>query len=189
MIGHCENEGVTFANVATLIEGLPKKVRSLVGVERWEALTAAYASTPRPHRDPTIDLFSDTFTGIPSLRLANGLVAISAPVWFYRFDNEKASPIGAAHASDIAFTFGKSNGTPFPVDWTPEAKAVSDRMRDSFVAFARTGSPQTAALPRWPRHDPAGLHYLRFDVKPSVDSDFIGAARRSVWKPVPVSAV
>lgn len=189
MIGHCENEGVTFANVTTLVEGLPRKVRSLVGVERWAELTATYASTPRPQRDPTTDLFSDMFTGIPSLRLADRLVAAGAPVWSYRFDYPRASAIGAAHASDIPFTFGEPNGAPLPVDWTAEARAVSDRMRDSFIAFARTGSPQAAALPRWPRHDPAGLHYLRFDVEPSLASDFIGVARRSAWKSVPVDAV
>lgn len=189
MIGHCENEGVTFADVTTLIEGLPQKVRSLVGAARWEALTSAYASTPRPERDPTVDLFSDMFTGIPSLRLADGLVALGAPVWSYRFDYPKASPIGAAHASDIAFTFGQPKGVPFPVDWTAEARAVSEQMRDSFIAFARTGSPQTAALPQWPKHGPAELDYLCFDVKPSIARDFIGAKRRSAWKPVPVDAV
>lgn len=189
LIGHCENEGVTFAKVTTLTEGLPKKVRSLVGAARWEALTAAYTGTPRPQRDPTVDLFSDMFTGIPSLRLADGLVTAGAPVWSYRFDYEKASPNGAAHASDIAFTFGQPKGVPFPVDWTAEARAVSNLMRDSFIAFAKTGSPQTAALPQWPRHDPDGLHYLRFDVKPSVARDVIGAARRAAWKPVPVNAV
>lgn len=189
MIGHCENEGVTFAKVTTLIEGLPKKIRSLVGAARWAALTDTYARTPRPRRDPTVDLFSDMFTGIPSLRLADGLVAVGAPVWIYRFDFEKASPIGAAHATDVAFTFGTPKGAPFAVDWDTEAKAVSNRMRDSFVAFARTGSPQTAALPQWPRHDPAGLYYLRFDAKPSVARDIIGEARRSSWKSVPVDAV
>lgn len=189
LIGHCENEGVTFADVKTLIDGLPKKVRSLVGAARWDTLTAAYTGTPRPQRDPTVDLFSDTFTGIPSLRLADRLVALGAPVWSYRFDYQKASPIGAAHASDIAFTFGQPKGTPFPVDWTAEAKAVSDRMRDSFIAFAKTGSPQTDALPRWPRHDPAGLDYLRFDVKPSVARDYIGEARRAAWRSAPVHAV
>ncbi|MBX7121472.1 MAG: carboxylesterase family protein [Opitutaceae bacterium] len=97
--------------------------------------------------------------------------------------------IGAAHAADIAFTFGQPKGTPFPVDWTPEAKALSERMRDSFIAFAKTGSPQTSALPQWPRHDPDGLHYLRFDVKPSVARDIIGTERRFAWKSVPVNAV
>lgn len=189
LIGHCENEGLTFAGVKNLLEGLPKRVRSLAGDARWEALTAAYAASARPQRDPMMDLFSDCFTGIPSLRLADGLAAVDAPVWSYRFDYQKASPIGAAHATDIAFTFGKAQGAPLPVEWTPEAQALSHHMRDSFIAFVRTGDPQTRDLPIWPRHDAKSLAYLRFDATPEISADYIGAARRQAWRDVPIEAV
>ena len=84
----------------------------------WQESIQAHA---RPERDPLMDLFSDSFTGIPSLRLADQLKGLGADVWSYRFDYQKASPIGAAHASDIAFTFGKPNEAPFPVEWTKQA--------------------------------------------------------------------
>lgn len=189
MIGHCENEGATFEEFKPLYDGLPMKVRSLVGEARWSALTATYRDHPRPGRDPRTDLFSDCFTGIPSLRLADALAAAGTPVWSYRFDYQKASPIGAAHAADVAFTFGTPRGAPFPVEWTEEARTLSDRMRDSFIAFTRTGDPQTRDLPAWPRHDPHDLTFLRFDARCTVGHDFIGGARRAAWKDVPVEAV
>ncbi|WP_319567498.1 carboxylesterase/lipase family protein [Cohaesibacter marisflavi] len=189
LIGHCENEGQTFAHFENLFEGLPLKVRSLVGEEKWNELARIYKAHARPERDPLMDLFSDSFTGIPSLRLADQLKGLGADVWSYRFDYQKASPIGAAHASDIAFTFGKPNEAPFPVEWTKQAQTVSERMRDSFIAFARTGNPQTSDLPDWPQHDPEALDYLRFDATPSIGQDFIGAERRAAWQDVAIDAV
>ncbi|PRX08257.1 UNVERIFIED_ORG: para-nitrobenzyl esterase [Martelella mediterranea] len=62
-------------------------------------------------------------------------------------------------------------------------------MRDSFIAFARSGSPQTDAMPEWPQHNPKTLAYLRFDSKLTVANDFVGEQRRRAWDNVPVDAV
>lgn len=190
LIGHCENEAMTFARMASLIEGFPKKIRSKIGDALWQGLEETYAATARPERDPGLDLFSDCFTGIPSLRLANGLKALGASVWSYRFDYQNASVIGAAHATDLGFTFGKPGHAPIPhAEWDEEARRLSDQMRDAFIAFVRTGDPQTEALPQWPEHDAEGLAYLSFDAEPVVRSDFVGAARRAAWGDIPMDVV
>lgn len=189
LVGHCENEALTFSSMAALLEGLPAKVHALAGEKLWAGLTEAYEQNARPQRDPSLDLFSDCFTGVPSLRLSDELTKVGAPVWNYRFDYAKASPIGAAHGTDVAFTFGKAQGAPFPVEWTAEAQALSQLMTDSIIAFVRTGNPQTSALPEWPKHDPSQLAYMGFDVQPAIGFDYVGAERRAAWASVPIEAV
>jgi para-nitrobenzyl esterase len=60
----------------------------------------------------------------------------------------------------------------------PEAVAMSNRMMDAFIAFARTGNPNTASLPAW---EPYGLdrrQTMVFDNTSHQEDDPRGAERR-----------
>jgi para-nitrobenzyl esterase len=35
----------------------------------------------------------------------------------------------------------------------PEAMALADKVSDAWIAFARTGNPNTPKLPHWPAYD------------------------------------
>jgi para-nitrobenzyl esterase len=61
---------------------------------------------------------------------------------------------------------------------TPDARAMSDILSDAFIAFARTGSPQTAALPEWKPYSLDRRETMLMDVKPELASDPRGAERR-----------
>ena len=37
---------------------------------------------------------------------------------------------------------------------TPAARALSERMQDAWIAFARTGNPATEHLPAWAPYEP-----------------------------------
>ncbi|KAI0541187.1 Alpha/Beta hydrolase protein [Xylaria digitata] len=56
---------------------------------------------------------------------------------------------GVAHFSEVAFVFANP-GTVGP--W-PEYRALSARMGEQWLRFARTGDPNGKGLPRWPRYD------------------------------------
>jgi para-nitrobenzyl esterase len=70
---------------------------------------------------------------------------------------------GASHASEIPFVFGTlTAGQGSTV--TPGDQAVSRMAHSYWVNFARTGDPNGAGLPAWPRHDPS--KDLIFDFRP-----------------------
>lgn len=136
-----------------------------------------------------MDLFSDIFTCVPSLRLADALTIVGAPVWNYLFDYHKASILGAAHAADLPFTFGTPEGAPFKNEWTAESQAISDKMQESFISFAHTGSPQTENIPTWPLHDSSSLPFMKYDIKTKVDFNFLHELRRAAWSEVPLTVL
>lgn len=62
---------------------------------------------------------------------------------------------GAFHTSEIPFVFGMlddPNWSPFS-DTSEEAKKLSEKIMDSWIAFARTGDPSHSDIPEWPKYN------------------------------------
>jgi len=74
-----------------------------------------------------------------------------ARTWAYQLDY--ASPIephmGAPHTLDIPLVFGNLAAEGSISGTGPEARAVSARMGDAFIALARSGDPNHAGIPVW----------------------------------------
>src|SRR5271154_4372832 len=104
-------------------------------------------------------LMTDKAFAVPAARLAEAQTSV-APVFTYRFDwrsNFLGGLMGSCHALDIGFTFGTHYkglaGAFFGTGVAAEALARD--MMASWVAFAATGDPSTAATGPWPRFDAA----------------------------------
>ena len=72
--------------------------------------------------------------------------------------------IGAYHTSDVPYWFGTQDAfNKFRVTrlWTEFDRALSDRMMDTLVAFAKTGNPATSATP-WPQWNQGAQNYVEF---------------------------
>jgi para-nitrobenzyl esterase len=87
--------------------------------------------------------------------------------------------IGAAHALEIPFVFDLVEDQRLHVFVGPEApRALARSMHESWIAFARTGSPDTDGLPDWPTVDSEGRPVLLFDTESSLALDPHGSTRR-----------
>jgi para-nitrobenzyl esterase len=104
----------------------------------------------------------------PARFAANAFAANGSPVYLYRFSYvqtamRERSRAGAPHGGEIAYVFGTLSagrgGAP-----TPEDQAVARMAQSYWVNFARTGDPNGAGLPTWPRHEPG--KDLIFDFRP-----------------------
>lgn len=79
-----------------------------------------------------------------------------APVWRYYFSyvqqGLRSSQTGVSHAGEIAFTMDTgTNCNCLKVPFSKSDQAMSKKMADSWVAFARSANPQIPQFPAWPK--------------------------------------
>ena len=62
---------------------------------------------------------------------------------------------GAFHTCEIPFVFGILDHPDWSIfsDTSEEAKKHSEKIMDSWIAFARTGSPSHSGIPEWPKYN------------------------------------
>jgi para-nitrobenzyl esterase len=95
---------------------------------------------------------------IPAIRLAEAQLTQNPAVWMYRFDWKSRAfggALGACHAIELPFVFHNVD-RPHMAAFLGEGPApneLADQVQDAWIAFARTGDPNTGALPDWPTYD------------------------------------
>lgn len=87
-----------------------------------------------------------------------------------------AKDIGARHAGEIEYVFGALESVP-KVTWEPGDRALSDLMMHYWSNFARTGDPNGAGLPKWPRYtgDSKGPSVMELDLVSKAAPDKVRA--------------
>lgn len=142
-----------------------------------------------PDWSPT-DIFYDATTCGRSWRgqviEAEARAAAGAPAWVYQIDfAARIDPRRRAmHTIDIPLVFGTLRAEGSQTGTGTEAHAASKAMQDSFVAFAKTGDPNHAGLPRWPKYDLAQRSTMIFDTR-SRRQDNPRAWQRELFARVP----
>ncbi|MBS0639173.1 MAG: carboxylesterase family protein, partial [Proteobacteria bacterium] len=60
----------------------------------------------------------------------------------------------------------------------PEPQRVADQMSASWLAFARSGNPNSPAVPNWPAYEADKRATMVFDVQSKVVNDWRGDERK-----------
>jgi para-nitrobenzyl esterase len=121
----------------------------------------------------------------PARFAANSFAADGSPVYRYRFSYVSSAMrerlrAGTPHGGEIAFVFGTLTAGGFgppPPPPTLQDEAVSRMAQGYWVNFAKTGDPNGAGLPTWPRHD------LKKDLIFEFHPDGTASAVPDAWKP------
>jgi para-nitrobenzyl esterase len=94
----------------------------------------------------------------------------------YRYHLELPAPSSkfhpgeyAFHSDDIEYVFGTLDTRP-GAEWRPEDRSLSEEMMEYWTNFAKTGDPNGARLPEWPRYDRTG-EVMHLDAKPMASPD------------------
>jgi len=98
----------------------------------------------------------------------------SAPVFAYRYDWETPEGGGhmrSPHTIEIQFVFNNIKIAGPLISKMPEAYTLADRTSSAWVAFARTGDPNTSKLPKWPAYSAASRDTMLFNNECRVVSD------------------
>jgi len=94
-----------------------------------------------------------------------------APVYVYLMAWETLADNGrlrAHHALDVPLVFDNVEATRSMVGPGPEPQRMADLMSSVWVAFARTGNPNTKGLPEWPAYTAENRSTMVFDTESHV---------------------
>ena len=97
--------------------------------------------------------------------------------YFQWYSPVRAGQLRSMHTMDIPFAFDNVALAQPLLGNAPDVQALADRMAASWVAFARTGNPNHAGIPKWPPYDPASRAVMQFDAPPRLANDPYPAER------------
>jgi para-nitrobenzyl esterase len=160
LIGTTSDEAAVFGGrrVITPAE-FEKQVRDGYGAQA-DAILAAYpheteAQATRSSKNlATETTFTSNMFTWATLQAQNG----KAPAYAYYFHRPtEANPDGSGHGSEVPLVFGNEDHRPGRPAWTEEDRALSNELQRYWVNFAKTGDPNGAGLPRWPKFVPGKI--------------------------------
>lgn len=128
------------------------------GARASEFLAAFPGETDEQAARSADDLTTSQFIGLATWRWAEADAATGkVPVYRYSFDepspSERLHPVAKAfHSAELEYVFGTLNVRQ-GATWKPEDSVLSEQMMGYWTNFAKTGDPDGAGLPKWPRYD------------------------------------
>ncbi|MDG9695275.1 carboxylesterase family protein [Streptomyces sp. DH17] len=155
------------------------------GLDPVEACKA-YAYPGAPPGDQLSEVMTDYAYRIPALRVAEARAAHGAETFVYEFAWPSPAldgALGACHMAEIGFVFGN---LAHPLAGPDAPQELSDRVREAWSSFARTGRPTAArppggGLPHWPAYAGRRSVMRLDDGAASIVLEDPAADRRRLW--------
>jgi para-nitrobenzyl esterase len=137
---------------------LRKRINQLLG-ERASTMIDLYRKL-NPGATPSDIYFliaSDLRYGAPTMIAAQRRAALGkAPVFLYYFTWEtpvQGGRLKSPHTMEIPFAFDNVKISSRMTGGGADAMALADKVSDAWIAFARSGDPNTPKLPHWLAYD------------------------------------
>ena len=94
---------------------------------------------------------NDAWFAQPTRWMVRGMARKNQDTYLYHFAHQSMNwpGGGSAHAAELPFVFGNLA----PGKQTPSYRALSHAMTTYWTQFAKTGNPNVAGLPAWPRYE------------------------------------
>jgi para-nitrobenzyl esterase len=137
--------------------------------------------------DLLIDITTDYVYRRNATRGEDLKAAQPAPVYAYVFD-WKTPVLGgrlrSPHTIEVPFIFGTTEAAAALVGTGADVATMTRATMGAWVAFARSGNPNHAGLPHWPRYTTAHRATMMLNVESQV-RDNPGGARRKIFDSFP----
>ena len=133
--------------------------------DKAESLIKAYRETRKDEGDGSLsaqkvlDAFLTDFEfHISAIRTAEAQSMQNPNTFMYLFTWPSSfmdGIFGSFHTLELPFVFGMLDDPFWSIllETSEEAKKFSEKMMDSWIAFARTGNPSHNGIPEWPQYD------------------------------------
>jgi len=164
-------------------EDVARRAKAAVG-DKADALVAELR-TAFPNYSPTYlacAIQTATMFWMDSVRLAERKAAQgAAPVFMYQLAWETPAARGALkspHALEIPLVFDNVEVARSFVGRGEAPQAMAEHMAPAWLAFARSGDPNTPGLPRWPAYEARHRATMIFDLECRVENDPLAGVRR-----------
>jgi para-nitrobenzyl esterase len=129
-------------------------------------------------------MISDFRYCAPIMKIAERRAALGkAPVYAYYFAWEtpvQGGRLKSPHALEISFAFDNTELSKRFTGGGPRPAALADKMSDAWIAFARSGDPNTTKLPKWTAYEPSRHPTMVFNDTSAIVNDPLGERRKAI---------
>jgi para-nitrobenzyl esterase len=189
MMGTTRTEATLAADAAAFSldeQGMTRRVKEMLG-EHSGHIVDVYrrANASATPSDLYFLIASDYRYGAPAMKIAERRAALGkGPVYLYYFRWEtpvEGGRLKSPHTMEIPFAFDNVKVSARITGGGPEAMALADKISDAWIAFARTGNPNTKKLPQWPAFNATDRPTMVFDNVSRVEKDPLREQRLAMF--------
>jgi para-nitrobenzyl esterase len=168
-------------------DGMRRRIHDLLGSAADETIAAYRGANPRATPSDLYFLIaSDHRYTAPVIAIAERRAALGkGPVFLYYFRWETPVDGGrlkSPHTIEIPFAFHNIERATALTGDNPDAQSLADGVSDAWIAFARSGDPNTSRLPHWPAFSATDRATMVFDRRSRVVNDPIHDQRLAIFR-------
>jgi len=147
---------------ASLTRSTTNVAQRMAAITEKEAFVAAFGPASDGDNKMIARLVTDELISEPDRALAR-IHSKDAPTFVYHFSYTpmatRATALGLPHGGEISYVFGTPRGNnPFDA----EGATISKAANAYWLAFAKTGDPDSAGGPAWPKWDAGSEPLMEF---------------------------